>query len=81
MVVRAGQQVSVMMCDIGKCKRPSILSYAAFGKRTKDVSVCQHHWDKHCNDKDKFDIRLYSMSTHEGRHRVPRRSDVRDGFN
>ena len=47
------------MCDVARCKRHPILSYAAFGKRTKDVSVCQYHWEKHCNDADKFDIRLH----------------------
>lgn len=48
------------MCDINRCKRHPILSYTAFGgKRKKDVSICQWHWDKHCNGTDKFDIRLY----------------------
>jgi hypothetical protein len=48
------------MCDIGKCKRLSILQYAAFGsEKSKSVSVCEHHWEKHCDDGDKFDIRRY----------------------
>ena len=37
-----------------------MLSYAAFGaKSTKDVDVCEHHWKKHCNEADKFDLRLH----------------------
>lgn len=44
-------------CDIRKCKRQMLLSYAAFGaKRTKDVNICEEHWTKHCDDNDKFDI-------------------------
>jgi hypothetical protein len=35
-----------------------MLSYAAFGPgRTKDVSVCDYHWSKHCDDDDKFDLK------------------------
>ena len=46
------------MCDVSRCKRVSILSYADFGpKRNKDVGICQHHWEKHCNDGDKFAIK------------------------
>jgi hypothetical protein len=49
-----------MTCDVKRCRRPMLISYAAFGaRRTKDVSVCQYHWDKHCDDEDKFDLRLY----------------------
>lgn len=45
------------MCDVSRCKQPTLLTYAAFGaKRTKDVSVCEHHWTKHCDDKDKFNL-------------------------
>ena len=48
------------MCDVSRCKRPTLLSYAAFGaKRTKDVSVCEYHWFKHCDDGDKFDLRTH----------------------
>jgi hypothetical protein len=49
-----------MKCDVSRCKRPMLLSYAAFGaRRTKDASVCQYHWEKHCDDEDKFDLRLH----------------------
>ena len=52
------------MCDIAKCKREPILGYSAFGpKRNKDVSVCQYHWEKHCDDEDKFDIREHFYPT------------------
>jgi hypothetical protein len=48
------------MCDVGKCKRPSLLQYAAFGPDIdKSVSVCERHWEKHCNDGDKFDLKAY----------------------
>jgi len=46
------------MCDVARCKRPSILGYEAFGPgRSKSVSICDFHWTKHCDDDDKFDIR------------------------
>ncbi len=48
------------MCDVKRCNRPSILGYSAFGpKRNKDVSICEYHWEKHCDDDDKFDIKTY----------------------
>ena len=49
-----------MMCHVGKCHKPTMLSYAAFGaKRTKDVDVCEYHWVKHCDEADQFDLRLH----------------------
>ena len=49
-----------MVCDVKRCQQPMYLSYAAFGaRRTKDVSVCQRHWTKHCDDEDKFDLRTH----------------------
>jgi len=46
------------MCDVARCKRDPILQYAAFGsKRNRCVDVCDYHWEKHCDDADKFDIR------------------------
>jgi hypothetical protein len=48
------------MCDVSRCRREPMLSYAAFGpKRNKDVSICDYHWTKHCDDDDKFDIKTY----------------------
>ncbi len=48
------------MCDVSRCKRPFLLTYAAFeGKGNKEVEVCQFHWDKHCKDREKFDLRDY----------------------
>jgi hypothetical protein len=48
------------MCDVSRCKRPFLLTYAAFGgKRNKEVEVCQFHWDKHCKEGGKFDLRLH----------------------
>ena len=48
------------MCHVGRCKRQPYLGYAAFGaKSTKEVSVCEYHWKKHCNEADKFDLKLY----------------------
>jgi len=38
-----------------------MLSYSGHlleGKQ-KDVDVCQFHWDKHCKDGDKFDLRTH----------------------
>lgn len=48
------------MCDVAKCKREPMLGYSAFGpKRNKDVRICEYHWEKHCDDNDKFDIRTH----------------------
>lgn len=45
------------MCDVTKCNRPTSLGYSAFGPgKNKDVSICEYHWEKHCDEKDKFDI-------------------------
>jgi hypothetical protein len=54
------------MCDVGKCKRPSALGYSAFGPgRNKDVHICEYHWEKHCDDHDKFDLREYFYPSKE----------------
>ena len=48
------------MCDVTKCNRGPILGYSAFGPRSKkDVSICEYHWKKHCDDDDKFDIKTH----------------------
>lgn len=48
------------MCDVGKCKQLPMLQYAAFGpKRHRTVSVCDYHWERHCDEVDKFDLRTY----------------------
>lgn len=52
------------MCHVGKCKKPTMLGYSAFGAgSTKDVDVCEYHWTKHCDERDKFDLKLYFDST------------------
>ena len=49
-----------MTCDVARCRQPTLLTYAAFGaRRTKDVSVCERHWNKHCDEDDKFDLVTY----------------------
>jgi len=48
------------MCDVTRCKRDPIMGYSAFvPDRKKDVRICEYHWEKHCDDEDKFDIRKY----------------------
>jgi hypothetical protein len=49
------------MCDVARCKRPVLLTYAAFDKswRIKDVEVCKLHWDRHCDEEKKFDLRTH----------------------
>ena len=50
-----------MTCDVARCKQPMIVTYAAFNddltRKVSDVKVCQRHWEKHCDEKDKFDLR------------------------
>lgn len=47
-------------CDVKRCRRVTLLTYAAFGpRRKKDVGVCEFHWEKHCDEEDKFDLRTY----------------------
>lgn len=51
-------------CGIKKCKESSSVGYAAFGPgRTKEVGICERHWQRHCSEKDKFDIREYFYPT------------------
>jgi len=47
------------MCDVARCKRKVLLTYAAFdkGSKVKDVAVCEYHWKRHCDDDDSFDLR------------------------
>ncbi len=55
------------MCEVSRCKRPMLLTYAAFGaRRTKDVRVCEHHWAKHCDGGDKFDLRRHFYPVSKG---------------
>ena len=54
-------------CDIKRCRRFSIVMYAAFGpRRTKEVGVCEYHWGKHCDEGDAFDLRLYFYPNDKG---------------
>ena len=51
-----------MNCEVARCRRPMLITYAAFNghtfkPKTGEVRICQHHWSKHCDDNDKFDIR------------------------
>ena len=48
-----------MICDVARCKRPSIVGYAAFTNSKKEVSICEYHWGAHCDDNDTFDIRTH----------------------
>ena len=49
-----------MYCDVARCNRLSSLQYEDFGpRRQKVVSLCEYHWEKHCDDEDKFDVREY----------------------
>jgi hypothetical protein len=59
-------------CEIKRCRRHSLLGYGAFGpRRTKEVGVCEYHWEKHCDEEDKFDLRSYFYPPAAGqvRHR------------
>ncbi len=47
-------------CDVKRCRRASFLGYTAFGpRRKKEVDVCEYHWEKHCDEGDKFDLRTH----------------------
>lgn len=48
--------VGTMGCDVARCKQPSLLIYADLPKN-KEVSVCEKHWLKHCDEDDKFDLK------------------------
>ena len=48
-----------MTCDVARCKRLSIVIYAAFPNSFKEVSICEKHWELHCDDNNKFDIRVH----------------------
>ena len=46
-----------MKCQVKYCRNPHLLVFAAFGpRRTKEVAVCQAHWERHCDDEDKFNL-------------------------
>ncbi len=52
------------MCDVTHCKKETAIGYSAFGPgRKKDVDICEFHWEKHCDDDDKFDIREHFYPT------------------
>ncbi len=51
---------TVVVCDVGRCKQLPVMQYAAFGpRRNKVVDVCDKHWELHCDEVDKFDLRTY----------------------
>ncbi len=44
-------------CQVKRCRQHAYLLYGAFGpRRTKEVAVCQPHWERHCDEDDKFDL-------------------------
>lgn len=46
-----------MVCDVKSCRKDDALQYAAFGlNRKKQVGVCMTHWEKHCDEEDKFNL-------------------------
>ncbi len=53
------------MCDIAKCKQPVYLAYAALPDGGV-LDVCWNHWEKHCDDKNKFDLRKYHSKSTKG---------------
>jgi len=47
-------------CEVKRCKLPADYIYQGHG-------VCQHHWESHCNDSKRFDLkREFKIS--EGDH-------------
>lgn len=49
-----------MTCEVDhykRCTLESMVIYAAFRDKTKEVHVCEKHWEKHCDPEDKFDLR------------------------
>ena len=51
------------MCDVARCKRTAMLGYSAFVNTSKNVNICHRHWEKHCAENDKFDIREHFYPT------------------
>jgi hypothetical protein len=43
------------------------LQYSAFemDDHEKVVSICEKHWQKHCDEKDRFDIKKYFLARGE----------------
>lgn len=55
------------MCEVSRCRQPMLLTYGAFGaRRTREVIVCERHWNKHCDDGDKFDLRTHFYPVKKG---------------
>jgi hypothetical protein len=52
-----------MICDVARCKHPSIVGYAAFLNSAKEVSICEKHWEQHCDESSSFDIRTHFFPT------------------
>ncbi len=44
------------LCEVKKCKRDISLYY-----NKERWGVCETHWAKHCNDKDKFNLKDVSI--------------------
>ena len=38
------------ICEVRRCRKPSYIIY--MGK-----DVCSAHWEKHCDDNNKFDLK------------------------
>ena len=41
------------VCDVPHCQRPTAYIWAV---RKTPLEVCEHHWEKHCNEKDQFKL-------------------------
>ena len=44
------------LCEVKRCKRNISLYY-----NKEKWGVCERHWEKHCDDGDKFDLKDESI--------------------
>lgn len=43
-------------CKVPRCRQHSSIIYGAL-PRGMQKEVCDNHWQRHCNDEDRFDLR------------------------
>ncbi len=68
------KQTQEHICAVPSCANGRSIEYSDFGKGDKQVGICDECWHRHCNDDDKFDLKvvLVEKTIPKGMRRRPR---------